>query len=128
MPRIYLRELRHIFSDAGVIVLIFAVPFIYPMLYSLIYYPEVVRDMPIAVVDMSHSSDSRKFYRNIDATPELKVAANCNSMEEAVNLFKKREVRGIVQIPETFSHDLANGDQTTISAFADMEFSFIIKQ
>lgn len=127
LPRIYLRELRQIFSDAGVIVLIFAVPLIYPMLYSFIYYPEVVRDLPIAVLDMSHSSDSRKFSRDLDATPELKVAANCNSMEEAVTLFRKREVRGIVQIPETFSHDMANGNQTTISAFADMEFFLYYK-
>jgi ABC-2 type transport system permease protein len=47
--RICINELRHIFSDAGVMVLIFAVPLIYPMLYSLIYYPEVVRDLPIAL-------------------------------------------------------------------------------
>ncbi len=127
LPGIAFCELRLILSDVGVIVLIFAVPLIYPMLYSFIYYPEVVRDMPVAIVDMSHSSDSRRFIRDLDATPDLKVAANSISMEEAIALFKKRKVRGIVQIPESFSSDIALSRQTTISAYADMEFFLYYK-
>lgn len=125
--RIWMREFHLIFSDWGVMILIFAVPLIYPLLYSLIYYPEVVRELPIAVVDLSHSSDSRKFIRNLDATPDLKVATSCISMEEAITQFKKREVRGIVQIPETFSTDIALKRQTSISAYADMEFFLYYK-
>src|SRR6056297_86639 len=94
--KIWMREFQLIFSDVGVMVLVFAVPLIYPLLYSLIYYPEVVRDLPIAVVDKSKSSDSRQFIRNIDATPELKVASSNVSMEEAILFFKNRDVRGIV--------------------------------
>jgi ABC-2 type transport system permease protein len=127
MLRIWLREFQLIFSDVGVMILIFAVPIIYPMLYSFIYYPEVVRDLPIAVVDLSHSAVSRKFIRNIDATPDLQVSRQCISMEEAIGLFKNREVRGIVQIPETFSADIALGRQTTVSAYADMEFFLYYK-
>jgi ABC-2 type transport system permease protein len=127
LPRICIRELQLIFSDVGVMVLIFAVPLIYPLLYSFIYYPEVVRDLPIAVVDMSHSPGSRQFIRDIDATPDLKVAANSVSMEDAISLFKNREIRGIVQIPETFSADIALQHQTTISAYADMEFFLYYK-
>lgn len=125
--RICMREFQLIFSDVGVMVLIFAVPLIYPMLYSFIYYPEVVRDMPITVVDMSHTSESRQFTRNLDATPDLKVASNSISMEEALLKFKNREVRGVVQIPECFSKDIANKRQVTISAYADMEFFLYYK-
>jgi ABC-2 type transport system permease protein len=127
LPRISMRELQLIFSDVGVMILIFAVPLIYPMLYSFIYYPEVVRDLAIAIVDMSHSSDSRKFIRDLDATPDLKVATNSISMEEAIAMFKNREIRGIVQIPESFSSDIALQHQTTISAYADMEFFLYYK-
>jgi len=125
--KIWMREFQLIFSDVGVMVLVFAVPLIYPLLYSLIYYPEVVRDLPIAVVDKSKSSDSRQFIRNIDATPELKVASSNVSMEEAILFFKNRDVRGIVHIPKTFSKDIAMKRQTTISAYADMEFFLYYK-
>lgn len=127
MLRIWMREFKLIFSDVGVMVLIFAVPIIYPMLYSFIYYPEVVRDLPIAVVDLSHSSDSRRYTRDLDATPDLKVAAKSVSMEDAITMFKKREVRGIVQIPATFSKDIALNRPTTVSAYADMGFFLYYK-
>lgn len=122
-----MREFQLIFSDIGVMVIIFIVPLVYPLLYSFIYYPEVVRDLPIAVVDLSHSADSRKFTRNLDATPDLQVAVQSQSMEDAIVLFKKREIRGIIQIPESFSADIALGRQTTISAYADMEFFLYYK-
>jgi ABC-2 type transport system permease protein len=125
--RIWMREFQLIFSDVGVMILIFAVPIIYPMLYSFIYYPEVVRELPIAVIDLSHSVDSRQFTRNLDATPDLKVTTSGTSIEEAIRMFKNREVRGIVQIPETFSSDIAMKRQTTISAYADMEFFLYYK-
>lgn len=125
--RIWVREYQLIFSDVGVMVLIFAVPLLYPLLYSFIYYPEVVKDLPIAVVDLSHSADSRQFTRNLDATPDLMVATTSISMEEAISMFKNREVRGIVQIPSTFSKDIAMSRQTTISAYADMEFFLYYK-
>src|SRR5512133_3265617 len=93
MFRIWLREYQLMFSDAGVMILVFAVPLIYPMLYSFIYYPEVVRDLPIAVVDLSKSSASRQYIRELDATPDVKVANRSISMAEAINMFKKRQVR-----------------------------------
>ena len=127
MLRIWMREFQLIFKDVGVMVIIFAVPLVYPMLYSFIYYPEVVRELPIAIVDLSHSSESRLFTRNLNATPELSVVSNSMSMDEAIELFKKREVRGIVQIPETFSSDILLKRQTTISAYADMEFFLYYK-
>lgn len=125
--RIWMREYQLIFADVGVMVLIFVVPLIYPLLYSFIYSPEVVRDMPIAVVDLSHSADSRQFTRDLDATSELKVASHTLSMEEAITLFKKREVKGIVQIPESFAKEIATNRQTTISAYADMEYFLYYK-
>jgi len=125
--RIWMREYQLIFSDVGVMVIIFVVPLIYPLLYSFIYYPEVVRDLPIAVVDLSYSTDSRQFTRDLDATPDLKVATNSISMAEAISMFKNREIRGIVQIPETFSKDIAMNRQTIISAYADMEFFLYYK-
>ena len=122
-----MREFQIIFSDVGVMVLIFAVPLAYPMLYSFIYYPEVVRELPIAIVDMSHSTESRRFIRNIDATPDLKVATINFSMEESISMFKRRQIRGIIQIPITFSEDIALKRQTTISAYADMGFFLYYK-
>jgi ABC-2 type transport system permease protein len=125
--RIWLREYQLIFGDVGVMMVIFAIPLLYPLIYSFIYYPEVIKDMPVSVVDLSHSAESRQMIRNLDATPELRVSAQSVSMDEAITLFKERKVRGIIQIPESYSADMALNRQTTISAYADMEFFLYYK-
>ena len=126
--RICMREFQLIFKDVGVMILVFAVPLIYPMLYSFIYYPEVVRDLPIAVVDLSKSSASRQYIRDLDATPDVKVANSSISMAEAVNMFKKRQVRGIVQIPETFTSDIALAGRQQFQFMPIWSFFSITKQ
>ena len=60
---IFARELKHIFSDSGVLVIFFLAGLAYPVLYGLIYGNGSVTDMPIAVVDRSGCSTSRKFVR-----------------------------------------------------------------
>jgi ABC-2 type transport system permease protein len=125
--KIWLREYHLLFTDVGVIIVMIAAPIVYPILYSLIYYPEIITDLPIAVVDLSRSSESRQFTRQLDATQELKVAYICSSMEDAVNQFKQKKVRGIIEIPNSYSKDIAKGNQTNISAYADMEFFLYYK-
>lgn len=122
-----IQEIRMIGTDAGVLIIILAVPVLYPVLYSFIYYPEVVRNLPVAVVDHSRTAVSREYIRHLDATPEINVNCTTATMEEAVSAFRRRDVRGIVSIPESFSNDLALGRQTTISAYADMEFFLYYK-
>jgi ABC-2 type transport system permease protein len=122
-----LQEIRMIGTDAGVLIIILAVPVLYPVLYSFIYYPEVVRNLPVAVVDHSRTAVSREYIRHLDATPEINVTCTTPTMEEAISAFRRREIRGIVSIPESFSSDLALGRQTTISAYADMEFFLYYK-
>jgi ABC-2 type transport system permease protein len=120
--RVCMREYQLIFTDLGVVVLLLIVPVVYPVLYSFIYYPEVVHDLPVSVVDLSHSPASRDYIRSLNATPEVKIEHYCLSMEEAIVRFKKGQSNGIVVIPENFSNNIATGQQAVISVYADMKF------
>ena len=42
------REFRLVFTDAGVILFFFLLPTVYPIVYTLIYNPEVVRELTVA--------------------------------------------------------------------------------
>ena len=44
-------EMRLVFKDEGVLIFFFLVPLAYPLLYSWIYNNEVVREVPVVVVD-----------------------------------------------------------------------------
>ncbi|EJX10700.1 ABC-2 type transporter [gut metagenome] len=117
---IFKYELRTVFKDPGVLIFFILVPLAYPLLYTFIYTEEVVREVPIAVVDDNRSSLSREYLRKVDATADVKIISHCATMEEAKELVKKREAYGVVHIPNDFSHQLARGEQTSVQAFIDM--------
>ena len=52
-------EMKNTFKDEGVLIFFILVPLGYPILYSWIYNNERVHDVPVAVVDNSHSQLSR---------------------------------------------------------------------
>ena len=49
--RLLAKEFKFIFTDEGILMFVFLVPLGYPLLYSWIYNNEVVRDVPVAVVE-----------------------------------------------------------------------------
>ena len=93
---IFRNELRNIFKDQGILIFFFLVPLAYPLLYSFIYTNEVVREVPVAVVDDSRSTTSREYLRNVDATPDVRIAAHCKDMDEAKATIRRRDTYGIM--------------------------------
>lgn len=113
-------ELKHIVKDEGVLIFFFLVPLAYPLLYSFIYTNEVVREVPIAVVDESHTAVSRKYLRHVDASPDVKIIDYCTDMAEAKRHVEHREAYGIVRIPADFSKRLSKGEQVEVNVYSDM--------
>lgn len=117
---ICVQELKGVFKDQGVLIFFLLVPLAYPLLYAFIYTNEVVREVPAAVVDANNSTLSRKYLRMVDASADVHIQSHCTDMEEAKLLLKDNKVYGIIYIPESFSRDIAEGKQTTVSLYCDM--------
>ena len=117
---IFREELRNVVKDQGVLIFFLIVPLGYPLLYTFIYNEEVVREVPIAVVDDCRSALSREYVRHLDASPDVKVISHCSDMAEAKSLVRHREAYGVVRIPRDFSRRIMTGEQAHVSAYADM--------
>ncbi len=113
-------ELRAIFGDMGVMLFFFVLPLCYPIVYTLIYYPQIVTEMPVAVVDNSRTEMSRRLVRSIDASPSVKIYQYCNDMSEAKALFAENKVYGIVEIPSDYERKIQRGEQATVPFYAEM--------
>lgn len=105
--------MRTIIRDKGVIIFFFLVPIGYPLLYTFIYTNEVVRDVPIAVVDDCRSAQSREYLRHLDASPDVHIISYCANMSEAKSLIKHRDAYGAVHIPRDFSESLTGANRYT---------------
>ena len=124
---IWEKEMRSVISDDGVLIFFILVPLIYPLIYSWAYNNEVVRDVPVAVVDYSKSQSSRLFTRKCDAAPGVKVAYQCTSIDEARQLVGHQVVRGILYFPADFEKKLGRNEQARVSVFCDMSMMLTYK-
>lgn len=120
MCYIWWLEMRNIFLDEGALIFLVLVPLGYPLLYSWIYNNEVVREVPVAVVDLSHSQESRHFLQLLDGTPDVNVAYYCPSIDDAKDLVGKQIVRGILYFPADFSTRIGRNEQARVGVYCDM--------
>ena len=125
--RIWRDELLRIIKDEGVIIFFFVVPLVYPLLYSWIYNNEVVREVPVVVVDNSHSQLSRKFIRMCNASPDVKVVAYVDDMDEGKMLIGRNVARALYYIPSDFQTRIYRMQQATISVYCDMSLVLTYK-
>ena len=114
------QEWRRMMGDAGVMIFFLALPLAYPLVYTLIYNPEIITELPIAVVDSSRTEASRSLVRITDASPSIAIYDYCADMGEARRLFAEGKVFGVMEIPGDYSSDIACGIQTTVPFYADM--------
>lgn len=124
---IWTKEMRSVISDEGVLIFFILVPLIYPLLYSWAYNNEVVHDVPVAVVDFSNSQTSRQFIRQCDASPDVRVAYRCASLDEARQLVGHQVVRGILYFPADFEEKLGRMQQSKVSVYCDMSMMLAYK-
>jgi ABC-2 type transport system permease protein len=123
----FVDELKTISKDRGALLMFIAV-IIYPVVYSIAYKDNVVRDIPIAIVDLDHSSTSRQMVKMIGATKEIMVTRENGSLEEAKQQFWDGISKGVILIPEGFEKDLLRGSQATVSIYCDATNFLIYKE
>ena len=124
----FIGELKLIFTDSGAVLFFMLAMFIYPMLYITGYGREVVRELPVAVVDLDHSSLSRQYSRMIDASEQVVITCKPGSIKEAEKLFFDGKVKGVVLISNNFEKDIYAAKQTNVSVYCDASFFLLYKQ
>lgn len=123
-----IRELQIILHDPGAILILVLALFIYPVIYSFAYKNEVLKEAPIAVVDLDNTSASRSLKRMVDATEQVQLVSSLGSLAEAQELFYNGDVNGVVVIPHGFEKDLMANRQTTVAVYADAGYVLVYKQ
>ena len=124
---VWREEMKQVFRDEGVLIFCIIVPLVYPLLYSWIYNNEVVRDVPVVVVDQSHSQQSRQFIRMVDASPDVRVLSYAEDLDDAQSLVSRQVAKGVYLIPEDFAARLNKMQQAVISVYCDMSLMLTYK-
>ncbi|MGB3583392.1 MAG: ABC transporter permease [Roseiarcus sp.] len=121
-------EFRRILNDRGVFGLIVLAPFIYGLLYPQPYLGQLLRDIPIAVVDQDHTELSRDFVQTLDADEAIKVTVRSDTLADAQAALGRREVFAIVGIPKDTEQEVLKGNKARIAAFVDSAYFLLFNR
>lgn len=121
-------ELRSVLKDEGTLLVLIAAPFIYATLYSIAYGAEVLRNVPIGVIDESRTASSRALVADFDAGPNCFVACEPTDMAEAKELFFDRRIYGIACIPADYEERLLGGRQAVVPLYLDAGYFLMYRQ
>ncbi len=121
-------EFRNIFHDKGVLLVLLFAPIIYATIYSLAYGAEVLREVPIGIIDNSHTSSSRHLAQMLDMGPNTHVAYMPGDMAEAERLFFNREIYGILYIPEDYERQIMSGSSAKVAIYLDASYMLFYRQ
>ena len=118
--KVYCREFRIVVHDPGIIIFFLFLPLAYPVIYSLIYNPELVRNVAVVVVDNDRSDISRQLVRNFDATQEAWVKGYAADMHEARRAMDNHDCYAILEIPEGFGKKIKTNQQGEAVLYCEM--------
>ena len=125
---VFRNEFHYVFHDGGVLLIVIGAILIYATAYSLAYKNEVLRDIPVAVVDESRTPASRELIRMFDATPNLLIAYKPTSLKEAQNLLYDRKINGIIVIPADYEKKLYRNEKINLSIYTDASYFLMYRQ
>lgn len=120
MFQAWIRMYRQVFTDVGVMLFFLALPLAYPIVYTLIYNPELVDEVPVVIVDNCRSAESRQLERMIDATQNIDVIGYATDLNDARRCLQERNAYGILVIPEDYARRIGRNEQAVLPMYCDM--------
>ncbi len=84
----------------------------YCILYGLLYHPNIVTEVPVAVIDNSQTPASREYLRNLDATQQIHITHHCQNLLQAKGLMQQDAVKGIITLPHDFATKIVQGTES----------------
>lgn len=120
LGRVFAREWSLVLRDQGVLIFFIILPLSYPIVYTLIYNPELVRKVDVAVVDEDRTIASRKLTNDILAAPAFRLYDYAADMGEAKRMMAEGKVYGILRIPHDYGKKIGRMETATAEFYSEM--------
>jgi ABC-2 type transport system permease protein len=120
-------EWRRVLGTRSAFTLLFLAPPIYGIYYPQPYLNQILRKLPIAVVDNDLSDLSRQIVETLDASGALSVAVRARTLAEAHTAINRGKALAAVEIPTDTERDVLKGITAHIPIYADATYLFIFR-
>ena len=118
---------KQVFTDKGVLTMMVIAPIIYGFFYPWPYSKEIVRNVPVAIIDNDHSTLSTKIISYAQSSPRLDVSVVTDE-NTAKDLVWRNKIVGYMVIPSGLYQKVSTGQSAKVSVLANGNYFLLNKQ
>lgn len=111
-------EWTRIFRERSILLVLLAIPVLYPVIVAYLYGAGEARDRPALLLDLDGSALSRQVTLGLEATPEIRIVARVASVDDGLAALRAGRAELLVVIPADFSRDLKRGTQAQLAVWS----------
>ncbi|TMK22381.1 MAG: ABC transporter permease [Alphaproteobacteria bacterium] len=123
----FVGEWRRVLAIRGAFMLLVVGPLVYGLYYPQPYLNQILRKIPIAVVDNDLSELSRNIVQTLDASGAVRVAVQAATVAEGRKALDRGDAFAVVEIPPGTERDVLKGTTVHVPIFADATYLFIFR-
>ncbi len=123
----FVGEWRRVLAIRGAFMLLVVGPLVYGLYYPQPYLNQILRKIPIAVVDNDLSELSRNIVQTLDASGAVRVAVQAATVAEGRKALDRGDAFAMVEIPPGTERDVLKGTTVRVPIFADATYLFIFR-
>ena len=123
----FVAEWRRVLGTKSAFSLLILAPLIYGIYYPQPYLNQILRKLPIAVVDNDLSDISRQIVETLDASGAVSVTVRVRTLAEARAAIDRGKALAAVEIPQDTERDVLKGITVHIPIYADATYLFIFR-
>ena len=123
----FVGEWRRVLAIRGAFMLLVVGPLVYGLYYPQPYLNQILRKIPIAVVDNDLSELSRSIVQTLDASGAVRVAVQAATVAEGRKALDRGDAFAVVEIPPGTERDVLKGTTVRVPIFADATYLFIFR-
>jgi ABC-2 type transport system permease protein len=120
-------EWQRVLGTRGAFILLVLAPLVYGVYYPQPYLNQILRKIPIVVVDNDLSELSRNIVQTLDASGAVKVVARAETLAEAHALLDRGNAFAVVGIPPQTERDVLKGTTVHLPVYADATYFFLFR-
>ena len=123
----FVAEWRRVLALRGAFILLIGAPLVYGIYYPQPYLNQILRKIPIAVVDSDQTELSRRIVQTLDASGAVKVAVRADTLADARAALDRGEAFAVVGIPPGTERDVLKGTTVHVPIYADATYLFVYR-
>ena len=112
--RLLKREFWQSLHDPRRIGFLFAAGVAYLIVFGMLYYPNLVKNIPAVIYDEDNSALSRELIKDFEASDSYSITAYVSSQEEMQQALRDKTALVAIGIPKDFARHVKTGSHSTV--------------